>query len=223
MPIPALLALAALSPALAQSAAGTASTMVVSRVDAVMPAGVTGEARASCKVAFKIGTEGAPEPVAPVSVTVTACDEPFKGAAEEAARQWRFQPNLLGGKAYPYTYTAQLDFRHTTSSGTLNHELAADPDASASGGIVVLNRAQPEIPEDWQRALKAEGLEEIFWRVRIQVGPDGKPTGAHVLEAPEFLRRELVDAAMLWRFEPVVVEDQAQRFKYLWEHRWVPL
>ena len=74
-----------------------------------------------------------------------------------------------------------------------------------------------------QAKLKAEGLTEIHWRVRIQVGLEGVPTGAHVLEAPEFLRSDLVDAAMMWSFEPVVVEKQAQSFKYLWEHRWVPL
>lgn len=213
-----LLCLGAAPEARAQSAAGTASGMVTHRVDPAMPPGVTGEARSSCSVDFQVGTEGAP-----TSVTVKDCEEPFRTAAQEAAEQWRFVPNVLGGKAYPYKYTARLDFRHTTSEGSLKHQLSAGVDASPSSGIKVLNRAMPIIPDDWQQRLAREGLTEVFWRVRIQVGPEGTPTSAEVLEAPDFLRDQLEQSALFWTFEPVVVEGDKQPFSYLWEHRWVPL
>ena len=212
------------APVAAAQSAGTASTMVVSRVDPAMPAGITGQASASCAIVFQVGTEGAPGPVAPAEVTVNDCEEPYKSAAAEAAAQWRFEPNLLGGKAYPYKYTARLDFRHTTEGHDLKHRVAAGVESGGgSGGVVVSNRALPHIPDDWQQQLRAEGLPEIHWRVRIQVAPTGVPASAEVLEAPAFLRRSLMDAAMMWSFEPIVVEGIPQPFAYTWEQRWVPL
>lgn len=214
----ALLGLGGSPAALAQSAAGTASGMVTHRVDAVMPPGVKGDVSSSCSVDFQVGTDGAP-----TAVTVRACEEPFRSAAQEAAEQWRFVPSVLGGKAYPYKYTAKLDFRHTSSSGSMKHQLSAGIDASASSGIKVLNRAMPVIPDDWQERLAKEGLDEVFWRVRIQVGPEGAPTGAEVLESPAFLRERLEQSALFWTFEPIVVQGEKQPFSYIWEHRWVPL
>lgn len=207
------------APAPAQVVAGTTSSQVLHRVDAELPKGAEIQANydVSCKVLFDVGTEGLP-----TAVSVSDCDSPFREAAEAAGRQWRFRPTVVDGRAIPYVYSARLTFQRTTGQGAVHQELDTSA-SSASSQIRVLNKVQPALPEELRRMARQAQVGAFECKVRIDVGADGVPVDAVVLDAPEFLVGPLREAALQWRFQPVVVEGEARPFNYMWTMSWQTL
>lgn len=208
-------------PAMAQVAAGTASSQVLVRVDPQVPGGIDVPANyeVSCKVLFDVDGQGLP-----ASTHVTGCDEPFATAARTAAVQWRFRPAVVGGQAVPYKYSARLTFQRTTGQSSVSHILdTSTSTAAAASQIRVLHKVEPILQKDLALVAAADGSNEFRCKVRIDVGVDGVPVDAVVVEAPEYLAPSLREAALQWRFEPVVVAGQPQAFSYMWSLAWTTL
>jgi len=205
-------------PALAQVAAGTTSSQVLSRVDPQLPSGVDVPANyeVSCKVMFDVDGQGMP-----AATTVSGCDEPFAEAARVAARQWRFRPTVVDGRGVAYKYSARLTFQRTTGATPVNQTLdTSTANASPSSQIHILQKVEPVLPAELRSMARTADIDEFTCKVRIEVDARGVPSDAVVLEAPDFLKNPLRDAALQWRFAPVVVEGQPQAFSYLWSMVW---
>ncbi len=200
-----LLAWAAAAAAAETITTGTASPLVRERVDPELPPELVVREAVTCSVVFQVGTDGLPE-----SVQVSGCPDAFREPVRQAALRWRFRPQVLGGQAVPYRYTARFDFAPTAGEAPFRAEAGGAP---VAGAVRVIHQEEPRVDEALLRRLG-----EVRCKVRIEVGADGVPERAEVVEAPDALREALVEAALRWRFEPVVVEGRAVPFTWVWSY-----
>jgi TonB family protein len=130
--------------------------------------------------------------------------------ALRAARAWRFTPAMKDGKPVPFVVIMELEFRLGQKRTPADEEFERGAEREGTPGLVmpvVKWEAKPKYTSEAMRN-KVQGLVGV----QVVVGPDGKVVRGRVTQSLDKnygLDDEALKAAMLWRFDPGMLNGKA--------------
>lgn len=87
---------------------------------------------------------------------------------------------------------------------------AAAPAAEEAEEEAILLRAKRRVSPNWPMSASREGITRATCVVHIDVDARGKPSNAVASECGEVLYEAAINAAMKWRFHPLIVDGTPQ-------------
>jgi TonB family protein len=149
--------------------------------------------------------------------------------AQEAARQWRYQPTLLNGE--PAEVQTQIDLNFTLADGGQGAGVGGGVPGGVPGGVVggvigpvqimdpnrpkritvggqvqesqIVNKVQPIYPPLAKQA-RIQGTV----RFNVVIGPEGNVLSSNVISGHPLLVEAASDAVRQWRYRPTLLNGQ---------------
>lgn len=125
-------------------------------------------------------------------------------AAQEAVKQWVFQPATKDGQAVETTAVVEVGFSLPTGSAPASGVPGGLPNVTSP---IVLQRVPPVYP-----ALARQARVSGTVRVSVRIGQDGRVLETQRVSGPPLLTQAAQEAVLQWVFQPPMKDGQAIEF-----------